>query len=97
MAAHIRVESGQEALPRHGVLVSHLTIHPLGPRNWVLEFDGAVLDRGVPGPRIREGHISVAPLELVQRCVGTYGHSEVFRQGVETPALLFDDLAPFTT
>lgn len=93
MPANIVVEPGPEALPRWGVLVSQLSVHPLGPLNWVLVFDGAVLDRGLPGARIRAGRISISPTELVGRCVGTYGTPEAFRQGVRTPALLFDDIA----
>ncbi len=93
MASHLTVlTDGEGAAPARGVLVTALTLHPLQPDHWMLEIDGAHLEGGRPGPALRSAVVSVSPGELARRCVAAVGPARPSHLGVETPALVFDNL-----
>jgi hypothetical protein len=86
------VATGGKKVPRNGLLVSSVTIHPCAAGDWIIEFSGGRLEDGVPGPPITSGFIRIAPGELVRRCVASFGEARQSYLGVQTPALLFDGL-----
>ena len=93
MPSHLTVlTEGNGSPPPRGVLVTALTVHPLEPDHWMLEIDGAHLEGGRPGPVLRSAIVTVSPRELVRRCVAAVGPARLSHLGVETPALVFDNL-----
>jgi hypothetical protein len=93
MPSHLTVlAEGNGPPPTRGVLVTALTLHPLQPDHWMLEIDGAHLEDGRPGPVLRSAIVAVSPMELVRRCAAAVGPARLSHLGVETPALVFDNL-----
>ena len=90
--SHLVVEPGDGTPPARAVLAATVALHPLTARNWIIEFEGGLLDSGQPGPTIERGFISTTPENLVQRCAAALGAVRDAYLGVRTPALLFDDL-----
>jgi len=84
------VRSG--SLPPRVLLVTRLSLHPLAPDRWGLEVDGAILDQGQPGSRVRGAFVSTSPRELAECCVASIGPPRDSHLGVRTAALLFDGL-----
>jgi len=78
--------------PGRAVVVSSVRVHVLAPDSWILECDGGLLERGVPGPRIRGFCVKTDPTSLVRACSGTWGEARDSWSGVRTPALVFSDL-----
>ena len=92
MPTHLGVDVPGAQPPPRFLLVTRVTLHPLGPLRWGLEIDGAVLDGGQPASRVRGGFIATSPTELARRCVASVGPSRPSYLGVQTAALLFDGL-----
>lgn len=86
------VEAGREKLPGRAVVVSETSVHVLGPRHWLLECRGGLLENGGPGAAVRGLLLKVDPLDLVARCASTWGEPRISWLGVSTPALVFLDL-----
>ena len=93
LPSHLVVDVPGGQLPSRFLLVTRLTLHPLGRVRWGLEVDGAVLDDGQPALRVRGGFIATSPIELAQRCVASVGPARPSYLGVRTSALLFDGLS----
>jgi len=93
LPSHLVVDVPAGQLPSRFLLVTRLTLHPLGRVRWGLEVDGAVLDDGQPALRVRGGFIATSPIELAQRCVASVGPARPSYLGVRTSALLFDGLS----
>jgi hypothetical protein len=92
-ASHLVVPATERGVPADGVVGTALSIHPVERDRWVLRIEGGRLKDGAPTTLIRPAHVSIAPEELVRRCVATVGPPRLSHLGVETPALLF---APLT-
>ena len=75
------------------MLATALSVHPVEPRRWILRVEGALLDQGRPGAVLRPSFVSISPEELARRCVATVGPTRLSHLGVETPALVFDNLS----
>jgi hypothetical protein len=92
MPTHLNIDVPGVQPPSRFLLVTRMTLHPLGALRWGLEVDGAVLDDGQPAARVRSGFISTSPPELARRCAASVGPHRQSYLGVQTPALLFDGL-----
>jgi hypothetical protein len=93
MPTHLVVDVPASKPPSRFLLVTRMTLHPLGPLRWGLEVDGAVLDDGQPASGIRGGFIATSPMELARRCVASVGPTRESHLGVRTAALLFHGLS----
>jgi hypothetical protein len=93
MPSHLVVASTPREVLSEGVVATALTVHPVEPDRWLLGIEGALLKEGRPGARLRPSFASVAPGDLVRRCVSTVGPPRLTHLGVETPALVFDNLS----
>lgn len=93
LPSHLTVSPTAREAPMEGVLATALTVQPVEPARWILRIEGALLDHGRPGAVIRPSFVSISPEELALRCVATVGPPRPSHLGVETPALLFDNLS----
>jgi hypothetical protein len=92
MPSQLVVSETRRDTPDRCVVATSLDLHPLAPHRWVLRIDGARLERGHPEAVLRPSFVSVSPRDLVSRCVATVGPPRLSHLGVETPALIFDNL-----
>jgi hypothetical protein len=92
LPSHLVVEARNQPVPDRAVVATAVGLHPVAPDRWLLRVEGAHLNRGQPGAPLRPSHISISPRELVRRCAATIGPSRASHRGVQTPALLFEDL-----
>jgi hypothetical protein len=89
---HLRVSPTPGAAPADGIVVTALELSPVAPDRWVLGLEGAILEGGRPAGVLRPSFVSIAPEDLVCRCVATVGPPRPSHLGIETPALLFTPL-----
>lgn len=92
LPSHLVLSAGGDGAPDRGVVVTSLDVHAVEPRRWLLRVEGAHLDGGRPVALLSPSYVSIAPDDLVRRCVAAVGPPRLSHLGVETPALLFDDL-----
>jgi hypothetical protein len=93
LPSHLTVSPTASGAPAEGVLATAVSLHPVESRRWVLRIEGALLHHGRPGPILRSSFVSISPEDLALRCVATVGPPRSSHLGVETPALVFDDLS----
>jgi hypothetical protein len=92
LPSHLVVEARDQPAPERAVVATVVGLHPVAPDRWLLRIEGAHLERGQPGSPLRPSHISISPRDLVRRCTATIGPSRASYRGVQTPALLFEEL-----
>lgn len=93
LPSHLSVSATARPAPTEGVIATALSVHPLDSGRWLLRIDGALLDHGRPGAVLRPSFVSISPEDLALRCVATVGPPRLSHLGVETPALVFDNLS----
>jgi hypothetical protein len=93
LPSHLTVSPTTREAPTEGVVATSLSTYPVEPDRWLLRIEGALLDAGRPGAVLRPSFVSISPDDLVLRCVATVGPPRPSHLGVETPALVFDNLS----
>jgi predicted Zn-dependent protease len=93
LPSNLVVTSTDRGAPQRGVVATSLELHPVEPERWLLQIEGALLERGQPVATLRPSFVSVSPADLVGRCVSSVGPPRFSHLGVKTPALVFDNLS----
>jgi hypothetical protein len=93
LPSHLLVSATARGAPTEGVVATALSVHPVDYGRWLLRIEGALLDHGRPGAVLRPSFVSISPEDLALRCVATVGPPRPSHLGVETPALVFDNLS----
>jgi hypothetical protein len=93
LPSQLDVSATDSRPPASCVLATGVVLQVTEPDRWILRIDGALLEDGYPGPVLRTSFAPISPVELVRRCIAAVGPCRASHLGVETPALVFDDLS----
>ncbi len=84
------VEEGNDPMPSRAFRADGLRVHRLEPDRWVLDMEGAWVERGRPATTLERLRLVVRPTDLVARCSRSVGPAALYANGVATPTLVFE-------